>query len=125
MLETTQAPSHPALEALDASVDGLSRDVFEPAVLWLSVNDGLSTSVQILPANGRPACSNEVVADLFRGLSDGLVRLDGDRFVLTGLGVHRLQQLDLRATPDARQMLSQAPQDVDALLADVHRKVGG
>lgn len=125
MLEIAHAPSHPALEALDASVDGLSRDMFEPAVLWLSINDGLSTGVEISPPNGRPACSNEVVADLFHGLSDGLVRLDGDRFVLTGLGVQLLQQLDLRATPAARQMLADAPQDAEALLAHVHRNVGG
>jgi hypothetical protein len=124
MPETIHPPSHPALEALDASGAGLLREAFEPTVMWLSVNEGLSTRVQISPSNGQLACSDEVVTDLFRGLSDGLVRLDGDRFVLTDAGVERLQRLDRRATLAARRVAERAPQDVAELLTDVERKRG-
>jgi hypothetical protein len=123
MSTVIQRSTHPALEALDASADGLPREVFEPAVMWLAVNDGLSTEIAISPSNGRFACSDDVIADLFRGLADGFVRLDGDRFVLTGSGVDRLEHLDCRATQAARRILAGAPNDVTELLADVERKL--
>ena len=103
---TAPASGHPALEAIDASPGGLARDDLEATAIWLSSQQLLSAPVtDVTSDNGRAACSNQVLADLYQALADGLARLDGDRFVLTAAGQARLEAAGRRAAEAARRAL--------------------
>lgn len=92
-------------------------------VMWLAVRQALRSHVEITPANGKPASSDAVVADLYQGLSAGYVRVEGERFKLTSAGVRVLDAGPGRASTAAREALAAAPSHVSEILADVESRL--
>jgi hypothetical protein len=99
-----QGSELPVLEVLEAAGGAVPSGSVEVTGLLLASADALASSVEVIPPNGQPARSQELITGLFEALHQKRVRRHEGRFVLTSAGRRLLDEHGIEASAEARKL---------------------